>query len=51
MASSDKSEQEMQADKDFGKNATLIIRRAQLNHLDNKIDEVGAINCGANECM
>jgi hypothetical protein len=48
MASGDKNDQERQADCDFGTNSTLIIRWALLNHLDYKIDEVGAMHCAAN---
>ena len=51
MASGYKIDEERQADCDFNKKACIIIEWVELNHLDNKIDEIDAINSAAKECV
>ncbi len=49
MATNDESYQEGQADDYLCKNATLIIHWTNLKHLNNKIDEIEAVDCAAKE--
>ena len=51
MATNDESYQEGQADDYLCKNATLIIQRTDLKHLDNKIYEVEAVDRAAKESL